>query len=64
MEQTIFNESDESRIRCNLEFSQYSWQLRSAVIFYQRINSMVDIFGDVCHIHLVSKYGIMPTCMI
>ena len=64
MEQTIFNKSDESRIKCNLEFSQHSWHLRSAVICYQDINGMIDMFGDVCHIHLVSDYGITPTCVI
>ena len=64
MKQEIFNKSDESRIKRNLKFSRYYWTLRSAVICYQDINCMVDFCGEVCHIHLMSNYGIVPTCMI
>ena len=63
MEQKIFN-SNKSRIKCNLNFEQYYWQLRSACNDYYYAYSAVNFYGGVNNFHTQFNYGISPTCMI
>ena len=63
MEQKIFN-SDESRIKVNLEFFNSHWHLRSAFNRYRFPVCAVNFYGHVCYIHLSYDLGIVPVCMI
>ena len=66
MEQKIFNKSDESKIKLNLNLQWCNWWLRSAFNYYIDIICSVDVWGYINYIALVSNYnyGILPVCTI
>ena len=66
MEQKIFNKSNKSKIKLNLNLQQYSWWLRSAFNYYGDTICSVDVWGYINYISLVSNYnyGILPVCTI
>lgn len=64
MNQKIFNKSDESRIRCDLESEPcYQW-IRSLDSYYRYNAGYVDIRGAVRNGYIGNYNGALPVCLI
>ena len=66
MEQKIFNKSNESKIKLNLNLQQYSWWLRSARIpsFNSYFVACINGHGLI-RVFFTSRYNaVVPVCAI
>ena len=61
MERKIFN-SYKSRVKMNLEFKRFYWNIRSLHNKYSIVG--IDYSGFVCKYHTTDYISILPVCSI